>query len=113
MEGPAPIPLSEELAGQLEVFRRRLQSLVSQDSSDGVRIFLKSDGTPYQKGTIGQRITAFVVKTGVSADRPISATDFSKWLVTVMKEKEKRRGVPLDEDLLRHLMCHSEKAHTW
>lgn len=113
VEGPAPIPLNAELAEDMEVFIRRLRPLVNQDNSDDAKIFLKSDGAPYQKGTIGQRITAFVVKTGVRADRPISATDFREWLVTVMKDA-KRRGDPVDEDLLRRLMCHSEKtAHTW
>lgn len=97
----------------MEVFTRGLRPLVSQDNSDDTKIFLKSNGAPYQKGTMGRRITAFVVETGVCADRPITATDFRKWLVTVMKDA-KRRGVPVDEDLLRRLMCHSEKtAHTW
>ena len=91
----------------------KLRPLVALDSSDSGRLFLKSDGAPYHKGTIGQRITAFVLKSGVRADRPISATDFRKWLVTVMKAK-KRAGLPIDEDLLRRLMCHSDQTpQTW
>ncbi|PFX24882.1 hypothetical protein AWC38_SpisGene10525 [Stylophora pistillata] len=79
VEGPAPIPMSEEMVEQLEAFTTKLRVLVTQDFSDSGKIFLKSDGAPYQKGTIGRRITAFVIKSGVRADWLISATDFRKW----------------------------------
>lgn len=113
VEGPAPIPMAEETLHFMEVFVAKLRPLVTSDNSDTGKIFLKSDGAPYQKGTISRRITAFVIKSGVRADRPISATDFRKWLVTSMKE-QKRVGVSIDKDLLRRLMCHSKKtAKTW
>ena len=113
MEGPAPIPMSKEMVEQLGVFTTKLRLLVTQDFSDSGKIFLKSNGAPYQKGTIGRRITAFVIKSGVRADRLISATDFRKWLVTRVKD-HKWAGVPIDEDLLQRLMCHGDKmAQSW
>jgi len=43
----------------------------------------------------------------------VSATDFRKWIVTELKQK-KRMGIPIDEDLLHRLMCHSDKtANEW
>ncbi|PFX27093.1 hypothetical protein AWC38_SpisGene8210 [Stylophora pistillata] len=107
------IPCNREIVRWIEVFVAKLRPLVADDSSNSGKLFLKSDGAPYHKGTIGRRITAFVLKSGVRADRPISATDFRKWLVTAMKAKN-RAGLSIDEDLLRRLMCHSEQtAHTW
>ena len=113
VDGPAPIPCDQWITHDLQVFLTKLRPLVCGDSSDSGKLFLKSDGAPYQKGTIGRRITAFVLKSGVRTDRPISATDFRKWLVTVMRTK-KRAGVPINEGLLRRLMCHSDDtAQTW
>ena len=113
VEAPAPIPCNREIVRWIEVFVAKLRPLLADDSSNSGKLFLKSDGAPYPKGTISRCITAFVLKSGVRADRPISATDFRKWLVTAMKAK-KRAGLSIDEDLLRRLMCHSEQtAHTW
>ena len=86
---------------------------MADDPRPGGKIFLKADGAPFQKGTIGRRVSAFVVKSGIRPDKAISATDFRKWIVTELKWK-KRLGIPIDEQLLRRLMCHSEKtANEW
>ena len=54
-----------------------------------------------------------VIKSGIRPDKAISATDFRKWIVTEMKRK-KRVGIPIDEELLRRLMYHSDKtANQW
>ena len=113
VDGPAPIPMDPYLFYLLQVFITKLRPLVTKDTSPASPIFVKADGAPYHKGTIGRRISAFIVKSGIRADKPITATDFRKWIVTTMKSK-KRAGEKIDEDLLRRLMCHSEKtAHTW
>ena len=70
VDGPAPIPCSKEIAKNLEAFVTKLRPVVCADFSDSGKLFLKSDGAPYQRGTIGRRITAFVLKSGVRADRP-------------------------------------------
>ena len=58
-------------------------------------------------------MTSFVIKSGIRPDKLVSATDFRKWIVTELKRK-KRMGLPIDEDLLRRLMCHSDKtANEW
>lgn len=112
-DGPAPIPMDVGLVNLVDIFIRKLRPLVTEDESNDARVFLKTDGAPYQRGTIGRRISAFIVKTGVRADRLISATDFRKWLVTEMKRKQ-RMGLEIDEELLRRLMCHSNKtAEQW
>lgn len=53
------------------------------------------------------------MKSGIRPDKAISATDFRKWIVTELKRK-KRLGMKIDEQLLRRLMCHSDKtANEW
>ena len=112
-DGPAPIPMAPDTEYLLNTFINKLRPLVSDDDSPTAKIFLKADGAPFQKGTIGRRVGAFVVKSGIRTDKAISATDFRKWIVTELKRK-KRMGIPIDEQLLRRLMCHSDKtANKW
>ena len=112
-DGPAPIPMDPDTIYLMQIFIKKLRPLVTDDKSPNSKIFLKSDGAPYHKGTIGRRISAFIVKSGIRSDKPISATDFQKWIVTELKRK-KRLGKPIDEDLLRRLLCHSDKtAKQW
>ena len=85
----------------------KLRPLVADDSGKNSKMFLKADGVPFHKGKIGRQITSFKIKKGVRPDKLVSATDFRKWIVTELKRK-KRMGFPIDEDLLRHLMCHSD-----
>lgn len=112
-DGPAPIPMSLDTEYLMNVFIDKLRPLVTENTSAKSKIFLKNDGTPFQKGTIGRRVRAFVVKSGIWPDKAIAATDFRKWIVTELKIK-KRMGMKIDEQLLRRLMCHSDKtANEW
>ena len=112
-DSPAPIPMSPDIEYAMNVFIDKLRPLVTEDTSARSKIFLKNDGAPFHKGTIGRRVRAFVVKSGIRPDKKISATDFQKWIVTELKRK-KRRGEKIDEQLLRCLMCHSDKtANEW
>ena len=112
-DGPAPIPMAPDTEYLVNTFITKLRPLVSDEDSPNAKIFLKADGAPFQKGTIGRRVSAFVVKSGIRTDKAISATDFRKWIVTELKRK-KRMGIPIDEQLLRRLMCHSDKtANEW
>ena len=112
-DGPAPIPMDADTVFLMEVFIKKLRPTVSDDDSPNGKIFLKKDGAPFHKGTIRRRLTAFVVKSGIRPDTLISHTHFRKWIVTEM-QKKKRKGIPIDEDLLRRLMCHSDKtAKLW
>ena len=112
-DGPAPIPLTAENEFQLKAFIYKLRPMVADDGGKNGKIFLKKDGAPFHRGTIGRRVTSFVVKSGIRPDKLVSATDFRKWIVTELKRK-KRMGLPIDEDLLRRLMCHSDKtANEW
>lgn len=65
----------------VDIFVEKLRPLVTDDVSDNSSIFLKSDGAPYHKGTIRRGISAFIVQSGIRADKPISATDFRKLIV--------------------------------
>ena len=98
-DGPAPIPMSPDTEYLITVFINKLRPLVSDEDARKSKIFLKNDGAPFQKGTIGRRVRVFVVKSGIRPDKPISATDFRKWIVTELKRK-KRMGIPIDEQLL-------------
>ena len=112
-DGPAPIPMSPDTEYLMNIFVTKLRPIVTDDTDAKAKIFLKADGAPFQKGTTGRRVRAFVVKSGIRPDKAISATDFRKWLVTEMKRK-KRMGIPIDEELLRRLMCHSDRtANEW
>ena len=112
-DGPTPIPMSPDTEYSMTVFIEKLRPLVTDDNSPTSKIFLKNDGAPFHKGTIGRRVRAFVVKSGIRPDKAISATDFRKWIVTELKRK-KRLGKKIDEQLLRRLLCHTEKtANEW
>ena len=88
----------------MEVFVKKCRPLATEDESNSGRIFLKSDGTPFQKGTIRNRISSLILKNGIHFEQPISATNFRKWIVTEMKKKKKRMDQQVDEDLLQRLM---------
>ena len=112
-DGTAAIPMSPETEYLVQVFINKLRPLVTDETSPRRKIFLKNDGAPFQTGTIRRRVRVFVIKSGIQPDKAISATDFRKWIVTELKRK-KRMGLPIDEQLLRHLMCHSDKtANEW
>ena len=112
-DGPAAILMSPETEYLVEIFINKLRPLVTDEMSPRSKIFLKNEGTPFQRGTIGRRVHVFVIKSGIRPDKAISATDFRKWIVTKLKRK-KRMGLPIDEQLLRRLMCHSDKtANKW
>ena len=97
----------------MKIFITKLGPLVTEEQDPTAKIFLKADGTPLKKGTIGKRVSAYVLKSGIRPDKSISATDFRKWIATEMKRK-KRMGIPIDEQLLRRLKCHSDKtANEW
>lgn len=81
------------------MFIKKLRPAVTDDDSPTGKIFLKKDGAPFHKGTIGRRLPAFVVKSGIRPDTSILHTDFRKWIVTEMQRK-KRKGIPIDEDFL-------------
>lgn len=61
-DGPVPIPMSAKTEYQMTVFIEKLRPFVTDETSPSSKIFLKADGAPFQKGTIGRRVTAFVVK---------------------------------------------------
>ena len=48
VDGPAPIPLDFNMVHQLEIIITKLRPLVSKDGSDSGKIFLKTDGAPFQ-----------------------------------------------------------------
>ena len=108
-DGPAPIPMDLNMVFLMQVYIQKLRPLVTDDYSPNSKIFLKSDGAPYHKGTIGRRVSAFIVKSGIRTEKLISATDFRKWIITELQRK-KRLGLPIDEELLRRLVCHSDKT---
>ena len=84
-DGPAPISMSPDTEYLMNIFVTKLRPIVTDDTDVKAKIFLKADGAPFQKGTIGRRVRAFVIKSGIRPDKAISATDFKKWIVTEMK----------------------------
>lgn len=99
-DGPASILMAPDTEYQMKV----------HPSS---KIFLKSDGAPFQKGTIRWRVMPFIVKSGICPDKLMSATDFRKWLVTEMKRK-KRMGLPVDQQPRSlHCLCATILLLSW
>lgn len=86
-DGPAPIPTSPDTEYLMTIFIEKLRPLVTDDTAPTSKIFLKNDGAPFQKETIGRRVLAFGVKSGIRPDKAISATDFCKWIITALKRK--------------------------
>ena len=108
-----PAHIQRETAFLMDVFIQKVRPSVTDDQSPSSLIFLKSDGRPFPCGTLGKRISSFAVKSEVHSNATITATDFRKWIVTTMYPK-KQQGGQIDEELLRRLMCHSEKtAKKW
>lgn len=55
-DGPAPIPMSPVTEYLMTIFIEKLRPLVNEDTSPNSKIFLKNDGAPFQKRTIGRRV---------------------------------------------------------
>ena len=53
-DGPAPIPMDPDTIYLMQVFINKLRPVVTDDKSKESKIFLKSNGAPYHKGTIGR-----------------------------------------------------------
>ena len=51
---PAPIPMSADTEYLLKIFITKLRPLVTEEEGPSSKIFLKADGAPFQKGTIGR-----------------------------------------------------------
>lgn len=97
----------------MEVFIDKVRPVVTDDKTPSSLIFLKLDGQPFVPGTTAKRISSLTVKSGVRSNTQITATDFRKWIVTTMHIK-KQQGEEIDEELLRRLMCDSDKtAKKW
>ena len=52
-DGPAAILMSPETEYLVEIFINKLRPLVTDEMSPRSKIFLKNEGTPFQRGTIG------------------------------------------------------------
>ena len=48
-DGPAAIPMSPEIKYLIKIFINKLHPLVTDETSPKCKIFLKNDGTPFQK----------------------------------------------------------------
>ena len=70
-DGPAPIPLTAENEFQIKTFIDKLRPLVGDDSGKDSKILFKADGAPFHKGTIGRRVTSFVIKSGIRPDKAV------------------------------------------
>ena len=81
-DGPAAILMNPDTEFLMNIFMTKLRPMVTDNRGPKSKIFLKPDGAPFQKGTIGRRVRAFVVKSGIRPEKAILAADFRKWIVT-------------------------------
>ena len=106
-DGPAPLPLDDELQ---ELFYISVKEIYPQfPAPRGDTIFLRSDGTSFQNGTINKRLPEFWKRSHVRPDLRVIATNIRKFIVTICNQK-KREGLDVDEEVLRRAMCHSDKV---
>lgn len=73
------------------------------------QLFLQSNGKAFKGGKIANRLPEFLQKSGVRPDLCVTATNIRKWILTTCHQK-KYNGASFDERVIRHAMCHSERA---
>ena len=105
--GPAPVTTSEVMYQHMQRYSYILPQF--GPSRDVQHLFLMSDGKPFVHGSIYRRISEIWTKSGVRRDLRVTATNISKWIVTVCHQK-KIEGAHIDEGALRLAMCHSNKT---
>ena len=106
-DGPAPLSLDDELQELFDIYVKEIYPQFPAPRGD--TIFLRSDGTSFQNGTINKRLPEFWKKSRVRPDLRVTATNIRKFIVTICNQK-KREGLDVDEEVLRRAMCHSDKV---
>ena len=102
MDGPAMLSLNNSLKDMLDV---RPKFPAPQDE----QLFLQGNGKAFKGGKIAKRLPEFWQKSGVRSDLRVTATNIRKWIVTTCHQK-KCNGASFDESVIRHAMCHSDRA---
>ncbi|CAH3152891.1 unnamed protein product [Porites evermanni] len=107
MDGPAMLSLNNSLKDILDVYVAEV--LPKFPAPQDEQLFLQSNGKAFKGGKIANRLPEFLQKSGVRPDLCVAATNIRKWIVTTCHQK-KCNGASFDERVIRHAMCHSERA---
>lgn len=106
VSGPAPIALDAELQEMFVIYVEKIRPRFSPTTN---HLFCTTHGEPFRHGRIARRLPEFWKRSGVRSDLRITATNIRKWIVTECHEK-KRRGLNVNEQVLRESMCHSDST---
>ena len=107
MDGPAMLSLNNSLKDMLDVYVAELRPKFPALQDE--QLFLQSNGKAFKGGKIAKRLPEFWQKSGVRPDLCVTATNICKWIMTTCHQK-KCNGVSFDERVIRHAMCHSDRA---
>lgn len=106
-DGPAPLSLDDELQELFNIYIHEIH--LQFPLPRGATIFLRNDGTSFQHSCISKCLPKFWKRSNVSPDIRVTGTNIRKWIVTACYEK-KRDSLNIDEEVLRHAMCHSDRV---
>ncbi|KAJ7381226.1 hypothetical protein OS493_001342 [Desmophyllum pertusum] len=84
-DGPAMLGMDREMQGLMKVYMEIIRPQIA--AKDEKRIFVKTDGHGFVKNTIGKRLQAFWVKSGVTPDKKISTTGVRKSYTTATNQR--------------------------
>ena len=107
MDGPAMLSLNNSLKDMLDVYVAEIRPKFPALQDE--QLFLQSNGKAFKGGKIAKRLPEFWQKSGVRPDLCVTATNIRKWIVTTCHQK-KCNGASFDERVIRHPMCHSDRA---
>lgn len=102
-DGPAMLGMDREMQGLMKVYMEIIRPQFA--AKDEKRIFVKTDGHGFVKNTIGKRLQAFWVKSGVTPDKKISTTGVRKSYTTATNQR-----APEQADVVQKVMSHSNKT---
>jgi len=101
--GPALLGMDKELQELMQVYISKIRP--SYASRDVKHLFVKNDGQPFNRNTIGKRFSAFFQKSGVRSDKRIIQTSVRKFVTTATK-----KHAPQEMGTIQRVLCHNEKS---
>ena len=101
--GPAPLACDPDLQRLMEIYLEKVR--LHFFAEERIRnVFVKNDGFPFERGTIGRRFTVFWEKTGIREVRT------SQTILRKMYTTHTNKHVPKESGNIQKVLCHGEKS---
>lgn len=101
--GPASLGMDKELQELMEIYVTKLRPQIAEEGED--KLFVKKNGSAFERNTIRRRFSAFWEKSGVRSDKSISQTSVRKFVTTTTK-----KHAPEEVSRVQKVLSHSERA---